>query len=255
MHTRSIAVIAVLFAACSQACSSEPSKRSVSISYSSGTFGEMDIGTPVATGTRAQLRVDGVVAGFATNGVEISSSNPAIARVEKTLDCSCHPPNPDQPDAPAAGCEEGLVESCFDRFHLVTHAAGDAELFATGPDTADVSVTVRVRDVADSHFTRFDSAVVDDAFQILEPGSIIETLVLEMGDKPAVGIELLGADGTALHSGDGPTWEAADPSLVRVSPLIWGEVPTVSVEGVGIGETTLRATFAGVEHSLPVLVR
>jgi hypothetical protein len=252
-HTITAAV--ALLAAFSQACSSEEAKPSITLHYTSGSilFGE-DISTPIAAGTYSRLGA-GAFTENTLDGADLTSSDPSIASIELLRFCECVDPSRARPGDRAAGCAGGTIEQCRDDFTLVAHREGDVELTVRRSDISDSTVTVHVREVSAARFLYSDYA---------QSQTPVETAELGVGDQVTFALELLGHDGSRLFAGVGPTWKVTDAAPLQLKAFGWDANPDTEppmqtdlllVEAVASGETSLVATFAGVERSLPTEVR
>lgn len=246
MHSRCLLGFALLVTA----CGSDDSDRTPMFGYVEGPFWSgADLSDPVARGSRATIRFWDTE----LEGASVSTNNPAVATFELTEQCLCVDERSAKPGAAASNCDAGQLWDCFDDIKVTTHGVGDATLLLEAANLADMSANIRVRDVAGADFVFLDASLT------LQP---VEAITLNQGELALIKLRLHDAGGAELFSGEGPSWTVTDPALLRLTgraetgpitdhPV---EATEVYVQAVGSGDTTVIATFDGLERTLPVRV-
>ncbi len=247
MHSRWFLGSALLISGCGASDHEGPSFQ---VHYASGSelFGT-DVSKPIALGARSAF-------GTVVEDIDkatITSNTPSVATIEPTPLCRCSGGVVGTPTQ-AVPCTGQGVE-CLDRIGVVTHSPGNADLMVRYPGYEDTPTTIAVREVARSSFV-FSSNSGGPARE----GDVLE---LEYGEEGTLELQLFDLAGTKLFAGVGPSWDVADPAPARFITLFSGIVVTgepvendlLFVSAQAAGETTLSASFAGIERTLVVRVR
>jgi hypothetical protein len=246
MHSRCLFGFAFLITA----CGSDGSDRAPVFGYVEGRFWSgAELSAPVALGSRATIRFWNTE----LEGARVSSSNPGVASFELTERCLCVEEVSAKHGATTSDCDARQVWDCFDDIDVSTHGVGDAKLLLEAANLDDISANIQVRDVATASFE-----FVDESFTSRTVGAI----TLNQAELGLLTLRLHDAGGAELFSGEGPSWMVTDPTRLSLTgrgeagPITDHPVEATEVYAVGTrsGETTVSATFAGLERTLLVRV-